>query len=183
MSIGLILAPTGSVLQFADGILSIPQIAGSPEIFIKKFESGITLGNTGSVIVPSGATVDILDGGVLSNSGVQKNVYTQIPTNTLTTSSLTTSREFAHTGSFLLIYGTNDHKLIVGAGSSLNNYVIRYQKRDNSSINIMVSGSAIGSATWVNGQRAISSSDAYASIELIGTSAGWRIVSMYGTWA
>jgi hypothetical protein len=178
----LISAPTGSILQFSDGIQSIPQIAGSPELFIKKFETGIVIGNTGSLTIPVGSTINILDGGTFSNSGIHKNIYTRIDASVNNTSSLTTHAQWDVTGSFLLVYGNADHKCILGTADTFINHVVRYQKRDNTAGNIMVSGSTVGTGTWINGQRAISSSDAYASIELIGTSQGWRIVSIYGAW-
>ncbi len=185
MSIGLLSAPSGSILQFSDGINSIPQIAGSPEIFVKKFESGIVIGNTGSITVPIGATL-LVDAGTLSNSGIQKNVYTKVDAGSNPTSSLTTQAQWNQTGSFILVYNNYDHKLIIGtAGAGTPNFVdhvIRYQKQNNNTNIIMVSGSVNSVFAKINGQLAISSSDPYASIELIGTSEGWRIVSMYGTW-
>ena len=183
----LIQAPIGSILQFSDGINSIPQISGNPIIFDQTVLNSIIIDDNADIFIQSGGLAQISgDGGefILGNNNKSPVIreewsYIGVNSGTPITSSLTTRPQFEVTGSFLMINAQDDHMLRVAGGSTFEGYIIKYAKRTGTGL-LTIASTSVNN---INGQTTWSCSDTYSAIELIGTTSGWRILSSYGNWA
>ena len=181
----LILVESGNVYQFTTlgtSTTSVAQIAGTQEIYDKRFLTGLTIhgGNSATLTTETGSAA-ILNGNT-QIGGILEYNYTLVDATAVATSSLTTNAQWTATGSFLVIRNAADHFVVPNnssLGSGLNGRILRVIKQDNNSNLVIINPS--GTAT-VNGATQISSSDAYAAIELMYNSGTWRILSSYGTW-
>lgn len=179
----LILVSSGNVYQFTTigtSTTSVAQIAGSQEIYDKRFLTGLTIhgGNNATLTTETGSTA-ILNGITEINGTHEFKYYDVIATN-WTTSSITNAAQWNHSGSFLMIRGAADH-LVIPAGSVTVNpgRILKVMKRDNNSNLVTLDPQG---TTTINGSTSLSSTDPYAYIEMIQTSVGWRILNKQGTW-
>lgn len=179
----LIEVKSGNVYQFTTlgtDTTSVTQIAGSQEVYDKRFLTGLTIDgeNNATLTTETGSTA-ILNG-ITKISGVHEfNYYDVVATNWVT-SSLTTEAQWQKSGSFLMIRGAADHFVIPAGSSNLNpGRILKVMKRDNNSNLVTLDPQGL---TTINGSSALSSSDPYAYIEIIQTTAGWRILNKQGTW-
>jgi hypothetical protein len=178
----LISVTSGNVYQFTTlgtGTTSVAQIAGTQEIYDKRFLTGLTIhgGNAATLTTETGSTA-VLNGITKINGTHEFKYYDVIATN-WTTSSLTTAAQWNTSGSFLMIRGAADHYVIPEGGSSNLGRILKVMKRDNNANIVKLDPS---SGTTINDSSSLSSSSPYAYIEIIKTSAGWRILNTQGTW-
>lgn len=175
---GLISLTPGAVFQFVDAKIGVLQYAGTEDAFNRIIKNELTVSSSAIATVKTGATLQI--DGIINNTGVVKHDYLSVNASLTPTSSLTTTTQFAVSGSFISAYGAN-HMLLLGSTTGLLNYTVNYIKASNSSDLAMVSSSA-----GINGQTQWSSSDAYASIQLVYIGASptseWVITSKVGNW-
>ena len=178
----LISVASGNVYQFTTlgtSTISVAQIAGSQEIYDKRFLTGLTIhgGNAATLTTETGSTA-VLNGITKINGTHEFKHYDVIATN-WTTSSLTTAAQWNASGSFLMIRGAADHHVIPEGGSGNLGRILKVMKRDNNANIVKLDPSG---ATTINDSSSLSSSDPYAYIEIIKTSGGWRILNTQGTW-
>jgi hypothetical protein len=179
----LIPVTSGNVYQFTTlgtATTSVAQIAGSQEIYDKRFLTGLTVagGNAATLTTETGSTAVL--NGITEINGIHKFKYYDVVATNWTTSSLTTAEQWNVSGSFLMIRGAADHH-VIPAGSGFVNLgrILKVMKRDDNSNLVTLDPQGI---TTINGSSSLSSSDPYAYIEMIQTSAGWRILNTRGTW-
>jgi hypothetical protein len=179
----LILVASGNVYQFTTigtSTTTVAQIAGSQEIYDKRFLTGLTIhgGNNATLTTETGSTA-ILNG-ITEINGTHEFKYYDVLATSWTTSSITTAAQWNESGSFLMIRGAADHHVIpAGAGNVNPGRILKVMKRDNNSNLVTLDPQG---TTTINGSTSLSSSDPYAYIEMIQTSAGWRILNTRGTW-
>lgn len=177
----LILVESGNVYQFTTlgtSTTSVAQIAGSQEIYDKRFLTGLTIhgGNNATLTTETGSTA-ILNG-ITEINGTHEFKYYDVDATSWTTSSITTAAQWNESGSFLMIRGAADHH-VIPAGSGYTGRILKVMKRDNNSN--LVTLDPFLSAN-INGSTSLSSSDPYAYIEIIQVPGGWRILNKQGTW-
>ena len=179
----LILVASGNVYQFTTigtSTTTVAQIAGSQEIYDKRFWTGLTIhgGNNATLTSETGSTA-ILNG-ITEINGTHEFKYYDVVATSWTTSSITTAAQWNESGSFLMIRGAADHHVIpAGIGNMDPGRILKVMKRDNNSNLVTLDPP---SPTTINGSTSLSSSDPYAYIEMIATSVGWRILNKQGTW-
>lgn len=181
----LIQVDSGNVYQFTTigtSTTSVAQIAGSQEVYDKKFLSGLTISGTGSIAtltLEAGATA--IFNGVTEINGPNEFNFYDVDAASWTTSSLTTIAQWNESGSFLMIRGAADHHVIPAGGASIYpGRILKVMKRDNNSNLVRLDPTG---TTNINGSTSLSSSDPYAYIEMIQTTSGWRILNTRGTWS
>lgn len=188
----LIQLPIGSVYLFADGDVGVQQIAGTDDVFAKGVYNSLNITNNSITTVSTGASLNVNGtlrlGRVLpsaSGSALFYKKYTFIDPTVIPTSSITTGAGLLLSGSFFRIRGTDNHmlKLDSAMGDSNNGLTVHYMKNSAASTELVVQSTA---ANGISGQTQWSSSDAYASIELvyhnIAGSSDWTITSKVGNW-
>jgi hypothetical protein len=180
---GLIEVKSGNVYQFTTlgtDTTSVIQIAGSQEVYDKRFLTGLTIhgGNNATLTTETGSTA-ILNG-ITEINGVHEFKYYDVFAPSNPTSSITNAAQWNESGSFLMIRGAADH-LVIPAGSGNVNLgrILKVMKRDNNANLVTLDPQGL---TTINGSTSLSSSDPYAYIEMIQTSVGWRILNKQGTW-
>lgn len=179
----LILVESGNVYQFTTlgtSTTSVAQIAGTQEIYDKRFLTGLTIhgGNAATLTTETGSTAVL--NGITEINGVHEFKYYDVIATNWATSSITSAAQWNESGSFLMIRGAADHLVIPeGGGSSNIGRILKVMKRDNNS-NLVTLDPAL--TTTINGSSSLASSDPYAYIEMIKTSAGWRVLNTQGTW-
>jgi len=154
---------------------NIGLIGGTEELFYKSFKTGLLISSSGTLTVDREST--LTNNGTMNISGILK--YDTLSVNALlsATSSLTTNAQWQVSGSFIGITAPADHIALLGSPGTFNGYVFRYMKRDSNSNLIM-----IRSTSGISGQTQWSSSDAYASIEVVAFTLEWIITSKVGNW-
>jgi hypothetical protein len=177
---GLILLPPGSAYQFIDGQDSIPQYAGTHDAFNRIILNEFTVSSSATATIQQNATLTI--NGILNQSGVVKHDYTRINPNSIPTSSLGSPAEFAVTGSFISSIGTANHMISLGTPTALYDYTVNYIKASTDTTNLVM----IRSTAGISGQTQWSSSDAWASIQVVcvngQSTLEWVITSKVGNW-
>lgn len=180
---------TGSVFLFADGDVGVQQIAGTEDVFVRNILNELNARPSGSVTISTGASLNVR-GSMTLGSGTNTGAiggailytkYSDVNPASIPTSSITNIAELLATGSFIRSRGTVNHMLRIGnLGSTYNGLNINYLKAsNNTSTLIMISGST----NSISGQTQWSSSDAYASINLVYHNLGnWVITSKVGNW-
>ena len=174
----IILLPTGSIYQFTDGETGIYQFAGTHDAFARTILGRFDTLSSSTASFNGTTTLN----GLINNSAAVKHDYLRVRAVLYPTTSLTNPEQFLFSGSFIASRGDANHMLVLGSMISLYNYTVNYIKFNNNSNLICVSSSA-----GINGQTQWSSSDAYASIQLVYAEASplaeWIITSRVGNWA
>jgi hypothetical protein len=178
----LILVASGEVYQFTTigtSTTAVAQIAGTQEIYDKRFLTGLTIhgGNNATLTTETGSTA-ILNG-ITEINGTHEFKYYDVDATSWTTSSITTAAQWNESGSFLMIRGAADHHVIPEGGATNLGRILKVMKRDNNSNIVRLDPVSVAT---INGSASLSSSDAYAYIELIKIIGGWRILNTQGTW-
>ena len=177
---GVISVTPGAVFQFIDANKGVLQYAGTEDAFNRIIKNELTISQSAIATVRPSATLTI--DGTLTNSGIIKTEYLRQNAVTAATSSITNLSELAESGSFISAHN-GDHMLLLGTTNLLQHVEIKYIKSSNSSNLVTVRSSV---ANRINGQTQWSSSDAYASIQLVFTAAtpvsNWIITSKVGNW-
>jgi hypothetical protein len=178
----LILVESGNVYQFTtlgNATTSVAQIAGSQEIYDKRFLTGLTIAgeNNATLTTESGSTA--VFNGITKINGTHEFKYYDVIATTWTTSSITTDAQWNASGSFLMIRGAADHMVIPQGTGAVNGRILKVMKRDNNSNIVKLDPAGLST---INDSSSLSSSSPYAYIEMIRTVAGWRILNTQGTW-
>jgi hypothetical protein len=175
---GLISVTDGSVFQFIDGKIGPLQFAGTEDAFDRIIKNKLTVSSSAVASIKRDGILQI--DGLINNSGIVKHSYSTLFPSVTPTSSLTSTTEFSTSGSFISTNGNADHMVLLGTSNTLYNYTVNYIKGSNSSNLAMIQ-----SAGGISGQTQWSSSDAYASIQVVyiqGGGAEWVITSKVGNW-
>jgi hypothetical protein len=175
---GLISVTDGAVFQFIDGEIGPLQFAGTEDAFNRIIKNELTVSSSAVATIERNSTLQI--NGLINNSGIVKHDYSRIIPSGTPTSSLTSTTEFSTSGSFISSTGNADHMVLLGTATTLYNYTVNYVKGSNSSNLVMIQ-----SAAGISGQTQWSSSDAWASIQVVyiqGGTAEWIITSKVGNW-
>lgn len=174
----LISVTDGAVFQFIDGKIGPLQFAGTEDAFNRIIKNELTISSSAIATIEQNATLQI--DGIINNSGIVKHDYIRTNAATAATTSLTSTTDFEVSGSYISTFGA-DHMLLLGSNSVLADYTVHYIKSSNSSNLVMVRSTA-----GINGQTQWSSSDAYASMQLVFANASpsyeWIITSKVGNW-
>lgn len=172
---GLISVTDGAVFQFIDGKIGPLQFAGTEDAFNRIIKNKLTVSSSAIATIQSNSTLQI--DGIINNSGVVKHDYSTISPAITPTSSLTNTTEFSTSGSFISTNGSADHMVLLGSTTVLYDYTVNYIKVSNSSNLAMIRSTA-----GISGQPQWSSSDAYASIQVVFIQGEWIITSKVGNW-
>ena len=168
---GLVQAPSGSLLMFADGVFKTPQLAGTVDIFERTILNTLTIHRTAT----------------LQNNGklrtrIEQPIYTNIDDSSPVTTNLTTAAQWQTTGSFIAINtNSNNHTIQLSAPPSPSDgYMLHVYKSRANTATVTITDST----NKINSYTSWYTTDYFASIELVYNSfqTAWIVKSKHGNW-